>query len=158
MTSEFMISAIARDFGVNHISSNNNAHFFASLKKHVWHFVHAIVNETKTGFHTNFKQWHIPRYVMAKKMEYMLLVENEDPSMYFDFLPDLHISITSDKKITFSLRAITEGVNEDFKKLLEQDIPSLVMSRKLVKEKMVFTHCPDQKPQAVTLFQMNQGS
>jgi hypothetical protein len=72
---------------------------------------------------------------MAKKMEYMQLVENEDPSMYFDFLPDLHISITPDRKIKFSLRAITEGLNDDFKKLLESDIPSLVMSRTLVKEK-----------------------
>lgn len=135
MTPDFMISVIARDFGVSHVSSNNNAHFFASLKKNVWHFVHAIVNKTDTGFHTNFKQWHIPRYVMAKKMEYMRLVENDDPSMFFDFLPDLHISIDSNRKVLFSLRAITEGLSEDFKKLLEQDIPNLEISRTLVKAK-----------------------
>lgn len=135
MTSDFMISVIARDFNVDHIASNKNAHFFASLKKQVWHFVHAIVNDSETGFHTNFKQWHIPRYVMANRMEYMRLVENQDPSMYFDFLPDLHISITASRKITFSLRAITDGVNDDFKKSLEQDIPSLEISRTVTKEK-----------------------
>lgn len=135
MNEDFITSTIARDFKVNLLSQNDNYYFYSALRPDVWHFVHAIVNETPEGFHTDIKQWHIPRYVMAKKMQYLSMVDGSNPPVFHDLVADLGISVTPERKIRFSLRAINEGLNEEFSNSFEQDIEALEKASSLVKEK-----------------------
>jgi hypothetical protein len=135
MNIEFMIPIIARDFKVDLISRNENCLFYSAMRSDIWHFVHAIVSETENGTHTNFKQWHIPRYVMAKAMEYIRITDEFDPPLFHDLIPDFPIAITPDRKVRFALRAINEGLPEEYSKSLEVDIPALKKSRDAVRER-----------------------
>ena len=140
-----MIPVIARDFNVQLIAQHENSFFYSALRSDVWHFVHAIAQKTPEGFHTDFKQWHIPRYVMAKKMQYLKMVDGSDPPVFHDLVDDLGIAVTPERRIRFSLIAITEGLNEEFSNSLEQDIQALEKASTIVKEKDGFFILPRAK-------------
>ena len=134
MNTNLIIPIISRNFNVELIANDSECYFFSALRSDVWHFVHGIVSESEHGgFHTDFKQWHIPRYVVAESMEQMRLLDGYDPPMFFELVSDLGIALTPDRKVRFSLRAINEGLNENFSKSLEQDIEHLKKARDLVK-------------------------
>lgn len=87
------------------------------------------------GFHNDIKQWHIPRYVMAKVLGSLRILDGFESPEFVELFSDLDIALTPDRKIRFSLRAIAHGLSDQFSKSLEQDIPFLEKARSLVKEK-----------------------
>ena len=84
MKTNMIIPGIARDFDVELIASSGDSYFFSALRYDVWHFVHAIISQPETyWFHTDFKQWRIPRYIVAKKMEYLRVLDGSISSTPF---------------------------------------------------------------------------
>jgi len=70
---------------------------------------------------------------MAKKMEWLQLIDGSNPPIFFDLISDLSIAVMPDRTIAFSLKAINGGLSKKFSDSLSDDILHLQNSRELIK-------------------------